>query len=56
MTDRITILDLTHQEQGALDVLVTQWRGKRSRNNLRTAFYDMKNFRPTAPGGKPPDR
>lgn len=43
MSDRITILDLTHGEQDALDVLVAQWRAKRSRNNLRTAFYDMKN-------------
>lgn len=40
---RITILDLTHGEQGALDVLLGQWRGKRTRNNLRSAFYDMKN-------------
>jgi hypothetical protein len=40
---RITILDLTHEEQNALDELMTQWREKRSRNNLRTAFYDMKN-------------
>lgn len=43
MSERITILDLTHQEQKALDVLMTQWRSKRARNNLRTAFYDMKN-------------
>lgn len=43
MTDRITILDLTHQEQDTLDVLVKQWRDKRPRNNIRTAFYDMKN-------------
>ncbi len=41
--ERITIFDLAHDEQDALDVLVTQWRGKRTRNNLRTAFYDMKN-------------
>ncbi len=43
MTERITVFDLTHQEQNALDELVTQWRAKRPRNNLRSAFYDMKN-------------
>lgn len=43
MSERIMILDLTHQEQNALDVLVEQWRAKRPRNNLRTAFYDMKS-------------
>lgn len=40
---RITILDLTHEEQKILDELVTQWRAKRPRNTLRSAFYDMKN-------------
>lgn len=40
---RITILDLSHSEQSALDELVLQWRAKRPRNNLRSAFYDMKN-------------
>lgn len=40
---RITILDLTHDEQNELDALVTQWRAKRPRNNLRSGFYDMKN-------------
>lgn len=40
---RIAILDLTHQEQRELDALVMQWRAKRPRNNLRSAFYDMKN-------------
>ena len=39
----IRILDLDHQEQSALDELVIQWRAKRPRNNLRSAFYDMKN-------------
>lgn len=39
----ITILDLTHEEQEALDELVVQWRAKRTRNNLRSAFYDMTN-------------
>lgn len=43
MAERITISDLTHQEQNALDVLVKQWRAKRPRNNLRSGFYDMQN-------------
>lgn len=43
MTGTIRVFDLTHQEQDALDVLVKQWRAKRTRNNLRTAFYDMHN-------------
>ena len=43
MTDRITILDLSTGEQNALDELITQWRARRGRNNLRTAFYDMEN-------------
>lgn len=43
MSDRITIFDLTHSEQDALDELLTQWRAKRPRNNLRAAMYDMKN-------------
>lgn len=40
---RIVIADLTDDEQASLDELVAQWREKRPRNNLRTAFYDMKN-------------
>ena len=43
MTDLIRVADLDHDEQNALDVLVKQWRAKRPRNNLRSAFYDMKN-------------
>lgn len=45
VTDKklIRIDDLNHSEQNALDVLVAQWRAKRPRNNLRAAFYDMKN-------------
>jgi hypothetical protein len=39
----ITVADLNVTEQKALDVLVAQWRAKRPRNNLRAAFYDMKN-------------
>lgn len=40
---RITILDLTHDEQKELDQLLTQWRAKRPRNTIRAGFYDMKN-------------
>lgn len=40
---RIVVADLTDAEQTALDVLILQWRDKRPRNNLRSAFYDMKN-------------
>lgn len=43
MNDLIRIADLDHQEQNHLDALIKQWRSKRSRNNLRSAFYDMKN-------------
>lgn len=42
-TDPIRIPGLDHQEQNSLDVLVSQWRQKRPRNNLRSGFYDMKN-------------
>lgn len=41
--DRIAIFGLADHEQAVLDELVMQWRVKRRRNNLRTAFYDMKN-------------
>ena len=37
------IHDLYHDEQNTLDELIGQWRAKRARNNLRTAFYDMKH-------------
>lgn len=40
---RIVVRDLTEDEQESLDELVFQWRAKRPRNNLRSAFYDMKN-------------
>lgn len=43
MPELIRIADLTHGEQVALDALVTQWRAKRPRNNLRSSLYDMKN-------------
>lgn len=41
--DRIVIPGIGDDEQGELDALVAQWRAKRPRNNLRSAFYDMKN-------------
>lgn len=40
---RIVITDLSDDEQASLDELLAQWREKRPRNNLRSAFYDMKN-------------
>lgn len=40
---RIVIPGLDDDDQRELDALVAQWRAKRPRNNLRTAFYDMKN-------------
>ena len=40
---RIVVADLTDAEQTALDELVLQWRDKRPRNNLRSAFYDLNN-------------
>ena len=40
---RIVVADLSETEQDLLDELVLQWRQKRPRNNLRSAFYDMKN-------------
>lgn len=43
MVDLIRVPSLDHSEQNALDELVKQWRDKRPRNNLRAAFYDMKN-------------
>lgn len=39
----IRVADLDHDEQATLDELVVQWRKKRPRNNIRAAFYDMKN-------------
>lgn len=54
-TGRISIPDLTHDEQNALDQLVVQWRQKRSRNNLRTAFYDMTNSERSLMSGQIPE-
>jgi hypothetical protein len=51
----IRIPDLTHAEQSALDELVVQWRAKRPRNNLRSAFYDMKNSERTLMAQAVPD-
>lgn len=53
-TGRIAILDLTHDEQNALDELVTQWREKRPRNNMRTAMYDMTNSERSLMSGQIP--
>lgn len=50
----IRVADLSHDEQNALDVLVAQWRSKRTRNNLRTAFYDMKNSERSLMSGQIP--
>lgn len=55
LVDTITVLDLAHDEQSALDELVTQWRAKRTRNNLRSAFYDMKNSERALMSGDIPD-
>lgn len=41
--DRVAILDLTHQEQNALDVLLAQLAAKTPRNRLRAAYYDGRN-------------
>lgn len=41
----IRCLDLSHDEQNALDSLVVQWRAKLRRNNLRAAYYDGRNAR-----------
>lgn len=37
----LNILDLTHDEQKALDGLMAQWSAKRVRNAIRAGFYDM---------------
>jgi hypothetical protein len=51
---RIRVLDLTDDEQDSLDALVMQWRAKRPRNNLRSAFYDLKNSERTLMGTQVP--
>lgn len=43
MVDLIRVPSLDHTDQNSLDELVALWRSKRTRNNLRSAFYDMKN-------------
>lgn len=52
MVDLIRVPGLDHQEQETLDRLVVQWRAKRTRNNLRSAFYDMKNSEQTLMGAR----
>lgn len=42
-TRLIRLAGLLEDEQASLDELVIQWRAKRPRNNLRSAFYDMTN-------------
>lgn len=53
--ERIRIFDLTDYEQGVLDELLAKWRAKRSRNNLRAAFYDMKNSERALMSSQVPD-
>lgn len=55
VTGLIGVPDLTHEEQELLNELVAQWRQKRSRNNLRTAFYDMTNSERTLMSGQIPE-
>lgn len=43
LENRIVVADLSEEDQESLDELVSQWRAKRPRNNLRSGFYDMKN-------------
>ena len=54
-TNLIRVPALTVSEQGSLDELVAQWRAKRPRNNLRSAFYDMKNSEQHLMGQTVPD-
>lgn len=51
---RIVVPGLTDGEQSALDALLLQWRAKRPRNNLRSAFYDMKNAERSLMSGQVP--
>lgn len=51
---RIVVSDLTDDEQAVLDELVRQWRDKRPRNNLRSAFYDMTNSERALMSGQVP--
>lgn len=55
VNSRVLIADLTDDEQAALDALVSQWRQKRTRNNLRSAYYDMKNSYRSLMGSSVPD-
>lgn len=50
----IRIPDLSDGEQDALNELVVQWRAKRPRNNLRSAFYDMTNSERSLMSGQVP--
>lgn len=53
-TRLIRIAALSEGEQDALDELILQWRSKRSRNNLRSAFYDMTNSERSLMSGQVP--
>jgi hypothetical protein len=53
-TRQITVRGLSDDEQNALNELVHQWRAKRPRNNLRSAFYDMTNSERSLMGGQIP--
>jgi hypothetical protein len=54
LTRTIRITDLTDDEQDSLNELILQWRQKRPRNNLRSAFYDMTNSERTLMSGQVP--
>jgi hypothetical protein len=54
-TGLISVPDLNHQEQESLNELVAQWRQKRPRNNIRSAFYDMTNSERSLMSGQIPE-
>lgn len=53
-TRLISVAALTDDEQDSLNELVVQWRAKRPRNNLRSAFYDMTNSERSLMSGQVP--
>lgn len=53
-TRLIRVPPLTDGEQDSLNELVLQWRDKRPRNNLRSAFYDMTNSERSLMSGQIP--
>lgn len=50
----IRVPALSEDEQASLNELVLQWRAKRPRNNLRSAFYDMTNSERSLMSGQIP--